>query len=432
MNSGNLNLNTNTDLRMKIQGGGGTQTVTLNGGAITSYGDNKTTANGAGVVDLMAAASTATNTFHLNNGTLTIRQVMTTNDGGTATFNFNGGMLKATGTDANFLILGGANQKAVVKTGGAIVDSNTFNVTIAQALLHDTTLGATADGGLTKSSAGNLTLTSAQNDYTGNTTVNGGTLTLADNARLKFVLGATGVNNKITGSGAVQLDGDFTLDTTAAGTTPGDSWQIVDVGTLAETYGSTFTVVGGSQIGAGVWLVGSYRFTQSTGVVDYLADTDADGLPDEWEMTFFGDLDETGSPTRTVTSPPTPRSWFGSQSDQHSIHPHRRRCRRHARRLGNRPLRQHHCDQRQRGRSRRRRFHQRSGKHRHHRSLSVLVLPRQHRGVSNGGRRHRSIRFQRSHPTWTNSLAPLAGYNYATRDFLLRTPADAAKLYVCR
>lgn len=44
-------------------------------------------------------------------------------------------------------------------------------------------------------------------------TVSAGTLALADNAQLRFVIGATsGTNNRITGAGTVTLDGDFNID----------------------------------------------------------------------------------------------------------------------------------------------------------------------------------------------------------------------------
>ena len=50
----------------------------------------------------------------------------------------------------------------------------------------------------------------------------------------------------------MQLDGGFNIDTTAANTTAGNSWTLVDVGTLTETYGAMFSVVGFTN-NAGVW-----------------------------------------------------------------------------------------------------------------------------------------------------------------------------------
>ena len=75
---------------------------------------------------------------------------------------------------------------------------------------------------------------------TGNTTINGGGLTISENTTLKFTIGANGVNNKVTGTGTVTLNGKFDIDVGTAGTTFGNSWSIVDVGTLNETFGATF------------------------------------------------------------------------------------------------------------------------------------------------------------------------------------------------
>ncbi len=86
---------------------------------------------------------------------------------------------------------------------------------------------------------------SGTNTYTGNTTVTGGTLSLADNAQLRFTIGATGVNNLLTqsGTGTVSLDGDFVFDLSNAGTTIGNSWTLTS-GTI--NYGGslgTFSVL---------------------------------------------------------------------------------------------------------------------------------------------------------------------------------------------
>lgn len=122
---------------------------------------------------------------------------------------------------------------------------------------------------LVKDGAGKWNITGASNDYTGDTTVHAGTLVLADNAGLKFII-TDSAANKITGAGTVILDGDFTLNTTAVTTTNG-SWTLVDAGTLEENFGSTFSIVGWTQA-ADVWTridgARTWKFSEATGVLE--------------------------------------------------------------------------------------------------------------------------------------------------------------------
>jgi autotransporter-associated beta strand protein len=282
VDGGNLNLNTNTDIRFGRNGTtAGTSFITLNGGAITSYSDNKTTALGAGVLDMNLASTNAglNTTFNLNGGTLTIRQVLSTVSNGTRTFNFNGGTLKATGATTAFFNLGTGSTTANVRDGGAVIDSNTFDVTVAQPLVHSNIGGDNAiDGGLTKNGTGTLTLSGA-NTYTGNTTINAGGFTLASTGSMFFRI-TDSTNSEILGTGAGTFDGTFKLD--LSGVTASNTWTLVNVGSLASAnYGGTFTVVDNAGAitftnNSGVWTgvasgVGTYTFTQSTGVLSLVA-----------------------------------------------------------------------------------------------------------------------------------------------------------------
>jgi len=110
------------------------------------------------------------------------------------------------------------------------------------------------------------------NSYSGNTTVvSGGTVSLLDDARLTFYIGANGVNNSISGAGAVLLDGDFDFDLTGADLTNGNSWNIVNVGTLAEVFGPTFTVLGFTELND-VWTKSDgpnqWTFSEGTGMLE--------------------------------------------------------------------------------------------------------------------------------------------------------------------
>lgn len=171
INGGTLNLNANTDIRFSTGNNSGANEVNLNSGAITSWSGNQTGTTTTGVLDLNWGSGGANNTFNLNGGTLTIYEVLTANDGGTAVFNFNGGTLKAAGNNPFFVFMGGASQSVNVMNGGAIIDSAGFNVGIPQLLL------AGGTGGLTKLGNGTLTLSGGY-AYTGPTVVRGGTLAL--------------------------------------------------------------------------------------------------------------------------------------------------------------------------------------------------------------------------------------------------------------
>src|SRR4030095_6179327 len=96
------------------------------------------------------------------------------NTGNTAPFNFNGGTLKASASSATFF-QGNTGTPVVpittiVKSGGAIIDTDTNVISILEPLQHDSSLGSTPDGGLTKRGIGTLTLT-ATNTYSGITLV---------------------------------------------------------------------------------------------------------------------------------------------------------------------------------------------------------------------------------------------------------------------
>ncbi len=114
-------------------------------------------------------------TVNLNGGTLSLFGVKKNAPLAGSTFNFNGGTLKAVATNNTDFVNWGANMTAVIKSGGAIIDSNSFDITIDKALTHDSGLGTTLDGGLTKNGAGTLILSGAST-YTGGTTVNLGIL----------------------------------------------------------------------------------------------------------------------------------------------------------------------------------------------------------------------------------------------------------------
>lgn len=111
------------------------------------------------------------------------------------------------------------------------------------------------------------------NTYTGNTTVTGGQLNLADNAQLRFTIGGNGINNQLVNSGGtISLDGDFVFDLTGAGTTLGNSWTLATGSINYSGSLGTFSVAstGGAftEVSTGVWTRDensvTYQFSELT------------------------------------------------------------------------------------------------------------------------------------------------------------------------
>jgi hypothetical protein len=149
-----------------------------------------------------------------------------------------------------------------------------LNVGVRSGTIKTISSAISGTGNLIKSqyqggASGELVLAGV-NSSSGNTTVGNGILTLADDARLTFYIGANGVNNRISGTGILNLNGDFVFDLSSAIGTNGNSWSIVDVAGLTETFGSTFAVQGFSEA-SNVWTSGNYSFNEATGILSYTA-----------------------------------------------------------------------------------------------------------------------------------------------------------------
>ena len=150
-----------------------------------------------------------------------------------ATFDLNG----QDGAELPAINGSGTLTNSVAATTGTarfkINGSKTFSGTIAD--------GAGKVAIVMTGGGGTWTL-SGINTYTGNTTVNSGSLVLADNAGLKFVVGNAS-NNSISGGATATFSGDFTIDTSAVTVATG-TWTLVNAATLTESFTSTFSVVG--------------------------------------------------------------------------------------------------------------------------------------------------------------------------------------------
>jgi autotransporter-associated beta strand protein len=185
---------------------GGAGTLNMTGGSITKGGDNTTHldigASGNGILTQTGGVITnivsdtwlgesSNGTWNFNGGTAVLGNVIfcvdsgasgtlnlnggvfnttgiTNGTNGSSALDFNGGTLQAGANNANFV--SGLNS-AEVSSGGAVIDSQGYNITIPQNL--------NGSGGLTKLGSGTLYLTGT-NDYTGTTLISGGTLIADD------------------------------------------------------------------------------------------------------------------------------------------------------------------------------------------------------------------------------------------------------------
>jgi len=270
----------------------------LNGLTISSAISNGGfTKKGAGVLNLTNSACTYAGQLTVEAGVLNVAAVNNVSANGVL------------GNSALPVILGGSGGStgALEYTGGTATSSKPFTLSGGggggfqiDAAATNLTLSGALDGagGLTKTGAGTLTLANAASTYTGNTTISAGTLVLAANAGLKFVITNAG-SNGVTGGGTVILNGAFTLDTTAVSVSSG-SWTLVNVATLTETFGSTFTLVGFTPDIDGVTWTNNgggmnRSFSEATGIL-----TLGSGSPyQNWAATHITNINPSADATAT-------------------------------------------------------------------------------------------------------------------------------------
>ncbi len=242
-------------ITMAVSSGSGAGVSAAN---LNISGGNVGIGTGSGTAINMANAASgvaASSTLNITGGTVTLSGNITRTGGA--------------GTETATLALNGASS--VLDMAGYGIGASGAAITLnAESGILKNVASINGIGGLTKASAGTLTLDGV-NGYVGDTVVSDGSFVLADNASMKFVLGAiSGDSNDLSGGGTVSLNGDFVIDTTAANSLSTGTWLLENVTSLTSAYGSTFTVVGFTDIGNDKWEkdIGGgkkYTFDESTG-----------------------------------------------------------------------------------------------------------------------------------------------------------------------
>ena len=276
----------------------------------TSTNSKTITKDGTGTVTV----ANRNNSFRITQNNGTIDWAESSGNGIANTTTINGGTLKFTGVsspthfNATFSL---ANTNAATATSpatlslgplmatrfgilngaaGSIVNSLGEAGQVATLRLRSTNNGTTGFAGSLKDSAAggrlkldllnenaNQTFTfSGSNTHTGGTVVaSSTTLNLTSSGSLRFLPETGGVCNKVSGAGNATFNGAFNIDLSTVGTpVDGNTWTLVDAGTLTETYGATFSVAAPfAETSSGVWSYdtgsGVYTFSESTGQLSF-------------------------------------------------------------------------------------------------------------------------------------------------------------------
>ncbi|MCA9259679.1 MAG: family 43 glycosylhydrolase, partial [Planctomycetales bacterium] len=212
-------------------------------GSLTVSGDGMVVSNGTVFVGYRPSG---VGEVHLDGGVLEAHSLVGAR--GQSTLALNGGKLRAMANQTQFLQ---GLTDAYIEQGGAIVDTQEFQVRVAQPLLHAESLGRTPDGGLVKQGVGALTL-SAANSYVGPTLVQEGTLLVNNTTGSGTGFGQVRIADQAFLGGAGNIAGDVVVE--AGGTlAPGVSVGTLFVGGVQLDDAATLQVdLGGGQGRAGI------------------------------------------------------------------------------------------------------------------------------------------------------------------------------------
>ncbi|MFM7245532.1 MAG: autotransporter-associated beta strand repeat-containing protein [Planctomycetaceae bacterium] len=221
--AGDLEAGTGATGRGRINVSGGLVDVQVGDLAIGAADGAKASLNLSGgevrapTLVLGKAGAATSGTVNLNGGTLRVNQLTGGAGAAGSAFVFNGGTLAARADQTSFMAGLGS---ATVASGGAIVDTAGFTVTMPQAL--------SGSGGFTKTGAGTLSLTGA-NSFTGPVAVSGGKLvvtTVASPAGSVTLSASTTLGVTVAGG----LDAQFTTSALSLGASSGLTIDLASFG----------------------------------------------------------------------------------------------------------------------------------------------------------------------------------------------------------
>ncbi|MDB6069025.1 MAG: hypothetical protein JWL81_196 [Verrucomicrobiales bacterium] len=263
--------------------------LVINNGTLEHVGDTEST-NRAFTIPAGATATVSTlNNLSMAgaNGAVTTGSLTKTGPGKltlTGGNTFTGTTLISEGV----LQLGDTGLTGKLSPAGLIVTDGVFAIARGNAVTQGVDFSSapiTGSGGFTQAGNGTTTLNAA-NTYRGDTTVSAGTLTLAPGGQILLKPSVSGVNNRITGAGTVNLDGMLLLDLTGADTTNGNAWTLVDAPNTHYnlTAIASDPVLVWARSPEGVWQAADapggrhWTFTETTGVLTLEAPVTAENF----------------------------------------------------------------------------------------------------------------------------------------------------------
>lgn len=252
-----------------IAGGSGFGGGQANPSITMTVQDNAAINFGAGLDLNASTAAPNQTTLNLTGGSLAATGFFKTNLGANqlTTVNFNGGTLRAAGGGPTFFP-SFAGLTANVQSGGAKIDTNGFDITISQSLVHDAT--TPTDGGVTKSGIGTLTL-AGDSQYNGPTRVVEGSLvasgSLSGTAAVNVRNGSLGLGaaNRINDAAAVTLGLGGILNTSGFNETLG---ALTLEGDATIDLGAGASILRLANSASNIWALGTLTIAGWSGLAD--------------------------------------------------------------------------------------------------------------------------------------------------------------------